>query len=215
MAIVQNPIIGRSSGMVGGLYFSKWKSYNRLSGNPLQPAYEPSDLQDIQRQKIFILGQLYRYFRPAILIGHKQHARNNTPCSSFQHHAYDNGTLVVSGYEVTSDPLYYPLAIGNINQQNGLQISWYLPSRLITVSWPDPVQGNQRADDKNICVAFNVSENKVYYPINGSVRSGSLNQFTIPDDWAVNTIVAVYTFFRRADGSACSPSVCLPVFLTG
>lgn len=74
MAIVQNTLIGRSSGRVGNAVFSTWKGRNILKQKPEIVANPRSALQQANRAKFTTLLALGRLLRLIIVMGFKEYS---------------------------------------------------------------------------------------------------------------------------------------------
>lgn len=86
MAIVQNPLIGRSSQSFGNAVFKKWKDKNVIATKPLSGKKEPTEKQLLQQQKFKNAIDFYRKFKTVVDAGYKARATTSTQGNLFTGH---------------------------------------------------------------------------------------------------------------------------------
>lgn len=83
MAKVQNTLIGRASGSVGGATFTTWKGINVLKSKPESVANPRTLGQISQRNRLSIMVAVYRLIALAISIGFKTRAVGKSAYNAF------------------------------------------------------------------------------------------------------------------------------------
>ena len=94
MAIVQNTLIGRSSGRVGNAVFSQWKGRNVLKQKPEIVTNPRTALQQQQRSKFVTLMALGKSLRTALQLGFKEYANQMSWLNRFM--STNNGSGVLN-----------------------------------------------------------------------------------------------------------------------
>lgn len=83
MAVVQNPITGRSRNKFASAIFQTWKGKNVLRSKPLTVANPQSPAQKTQREKLKQMVKLYRLISGVIEIGYKSLAVGKSEYNAF------------------------------------------------------------------------------------------------------------------------------------
>lgn len=72
MAVIQNPIIGRSKNQAGGMIFQTQRGQNTMRARPLTVANPRTEKQRIQRNRLATLSYLGRVMRNIYLLGFRE-----------------------------------------------------------------------------------------------------------------------------------------------
>lgn len=83
MAVVQNPVTGRSKQKYASAIFSTWKGINVLRSLPLTVANPKTPGQLLQRAKLSITVALYRLMPGVVKIGYRQQAVKKSEYNAF------------------------------------------------------------------------------------------------------------------------------------
>lgn len=83
MAVVQNPITGRSKQKYASAIFSTWKGINVLRSLPLTVANPKTPGQLLQREKLSISVELYRQMPGVVKVGYRQQAVQKSEYNAF------------------------------------------------------------------------------------------------------------------------------------
>lgn len=83
MARVQNTLIGKSSGSVGGATFSTWKGINVLKSKAISVFNPKTQAQENQRQRMALLVAFFRTASSAINIGFQKLAVKKSAYNAF------------------------------------------------------------------------------------------------------------------------------------
>ena len=94
MAIVQNPITGRTRKKFGSAVFSKQFGKNTLRSKPIEVSNPRTEKQKMQRSKFSLMVELSRMFLSFIRIGFKQ---SSIGMSEFNTFVKSNIKTVITG----------------------------------------------------------------------------------------------------------------------
>ena len=151
MAVVQNTLIGRASGQVGQTIFQKWKSLNVLRSMPVSVANPNTIAQQTQRNKIILLGTLYREAKSVIDIGTKNYSRRSSPAAIFQKWNLKNGLTSIGAPEWVPNVDTFRFSQGNmgISPITGVSVIGSPGNQGVRVTWsssylPVNAQSNDR-----------------------------------------------------------------------
>src|SRR5574344_1175407 len=93
MAIVQNTLIGKASGSVGGTTFTSWKGKNVLKSKPAQVANPRTAAQTAQRTKFIGAVASYRQMAPVVQQGFAGLAVGKSAYNAYASENIKNGSL--------------------------------------------------------------------------------------------------------------------------
>lgn len=203
MSVVQNPIIGRAKGKVGGVVFSRWKDLNTLRGKPLTVKNPKTDDQVTQRSKF---AAAVAYARLILFFLRSSLASVATNMSEFNFFlrsiipGIDDVDFILDVTTLPGDILSrgsaYPLAGLEADPQVG---------QAVTVSWTDDSGEEYReATDLVKVIVFNETTNTFIVDPSATlitaetVDTGSLG--------STNDVCQVYACVRNAAGDVFSNS---------
>lgn len=220
MAIVQNTLIGRSSGRVGNAVFSQWKGRNVLKQKPEIVTNPRTALQQQQRSKFVTLMALGKSLRPALQLGFKEYANQMSWLNRFMSTNNGSGVLnFVAEYNVwetdlskivISEGSLNPTFIGIDSIDAGDIIDGVAMTNL-TLSWPKIPVNNQSIDDRIVVVVM-YNESTVY-KLREVTRNGEAPYdptkafYTIKLNdrpYTAGTQIYIAAFFVSADGRIVS-----------
>lgn len=194
MAIVQNPLINRTSGPVGNSIFSKWKRKNTLRSKPINPYPLPSPAQVAARTKFkncsetfMQLSDYFPYFFPL--------ASNNMSVVNF--FVKQNLNLFTPDANIIYESSVPDLVICTGKLPAAYRPVWsFSPQGTITVSASYPLFSESEIDDcKQVVIIFNFTQKKFYAFLS---LDSNLMEITIENPpFAVNDSLFVFTFFSN------------------
>jgi hypothetical protein len=205
MAIVQNPITGRTKKKFGNAVFSKQFGKNTLRTKPIEVKNPRTPGQVNQRSKFKLM-----VFQSRLLIGMIRISFQNMAIGKSAFNAFmqaniktaitgipGNYTINYPALIVAKGPLFQVqnLVAGN-DLAGKVKRTWDIPT--------DPLDPSN--SDKLYNVAYNVTKNEWSYGQPGTLRSAGTDEQGVPANWSGNT-VHVYTFFISSDGKKCSDSI--------
>lgn len=205
MAIVQNPLIGRSRNKVAGTVFSKWKGRNVLRSKPDQVANPNTVAQQRQRSVIRQLVAIGRPVLAAIRYGFASIRATNSEWAEFMR---VNANEAFTGTAPTATFVPANLTVSRGTLVNPADLDTDTPSgQDVGVSWSDD-SGTPGANATDVLMAVGVKDD----------GSGSFFVDTARarvDDSATVEFPAgftpadchLYLFFRSAAGDDASDSV--------
>jgi len=161
MAIVQNPLIGKSKQSVGGSTFTSWKGRNVLKSKPLEVANPKTIGQITQRNKLTLAVFVYRQIAGAILLGYKELAATISEYNAFISYTMRNAintdalgvaTLNAPNLLVSRGTIGIQPIIGAVGSSSNPDITLTIASDVL------PVGGS--LTDRNIAVVYNATKNE-------------------------------------------------------
>lgn len=202
MAIVQNPIIGRSKGSFGNAVFSKWKGKNTLRSKALEVANPQTDLQMKQRAKFAILVALYRQMAAILKIGFREMAVGMSEFNAFQSTNLKNDFLGWSGSAWVADHDKLVVSKGSLDATSIAVPTVTNASATVTVTFDSTPAGNQSAADTIYCIVM--QENGDLYTVLSGARSTGTLTGSLPDKPNTGDLFYFYLFGVSPDGRKVS-----------
>jgi hypothetical protein len=203
MAIVQNPVIGRAYGSVGGIVFSKIFGKNTMRSKPLGVKYSKSDTQAIQRNKFTVAVELGRSILGTVRYGFQQMAVGKSAFNAFISYTTKNATTVTE-LEAAIDYTKVVVADGTLEGVIGLTATAVTLNK-VDLAWTDNSgQGNALATDISAYVLLNTTKKEELTNNIGAVRDAETQSIEVPEEW-IGDDVEVYLFFGTVKGdSVCN-----------
>ena len=205
MAIVQNPITGRSRKKFGNAVFSKFYDKNIIRAKPNSVKNPKTPGQVNQRSKFKLMVATSRTLLGMIRISFQNMAKNKSAFNAFMQTNIKTAITGTPGnYSISwadliiaKGPLLKPQnLVVAIDQVAKIKRTWTIPFNSLDVS----------NYDKLFNVAYNITKDEWSYGEPGTLRSAGTDEQGLPPDWSGST-VHVYTFFISVDGKQCSDSV--------
>jgi len=199
MAIVQNPVTGRTKGKFGNAVFSKQFGKNTLRSKPIEVRNPQTEGQVTQRSKFQVSLAYLRMVQGIIRVGWKSMASGKSAFNAAQSYTLQNALQLV-GSDWVINPNLLLHAKGSLMKADNLTAS-NTGGTTIQFNWiNNGGQGNALDTDKFCFVLYNTTRKSAIFQIGVVARSTQNCSHVCPADWSGDT-VACYGFFMRADGS--------------
>lgn len=207
MAKVQNTLIGRASGSVGGATFTTWKGINVLKSKPESVANPKTIGQRSQRSRLTIIVAVYRLISGLISVGFKSRAIGKSAYNAFVSQNIVNATNVDSQGVATIDYPELSLAKGTIgaNPITSLTIDSGSSAGTVEFSSANPV-GGAGTDIANVAI-YNETQNAWTILDSGFTRSDAQSEPVMSPLPQSGDVMHAYLFFKSADTNDVSDSV--------
>jgi hypothetical protein len=190
MAIVQNPITGRTTGKFASAVFSKQFEKNTMRSKPIQVANPKTLKQRTQRMKFSMIVALAQIMLNFIRLGFKTASNAMSEFNSF---VKANISTALSG-SYPDFTINFPALIVSSGTLTGIidAAATAIALNKITVSWFDNTgQGDALATDKVLILCINTVTNQSIYSDVDVARSAETYDIEVPAGW-VGDDVAVY-----------------------
>ncbi len=193
MAIVQNPITGRSRGKFATAVFSKQFGKNIMRSKPEQVKNPKTQLQREQRSKFSLMVELSRMFLPFLKTSFKQAAVGMSQFNMFMKTNIQN---VISGtypdYEI--DFAQLKVSKGTLTGSE-TAAAVVVAGHKVNLSWTDNTGvGDALATDKAMALVINYERKAVVQDITTKTRTEGSLSLTVPADWAGDTVYVYFAF---------------------
>lgn len=197
MARVQNTLIGKSSGSVGGATFSSWKGINVLKSKAIVVGNPKTQLQRNQRQKMSILVAIFRAVSGAINIGFKGLAVQKSAYNAFVQANLIEANFSGNAPSVVIDPELILLAKGTMGETPILLVTGTNANANVPITW-NPALNPLGSSPGDIAVGavFNETKNEWGY-IDTAIRSAGTTTVIMPTSVATADVLHGYLFFRN------------------
>jgi hypothetical protein len=204
MAIVQNPITGRTKKKFGTAVFSKQFGKNTMRTKPVEVRNPKTQLQKEQRTKFALMVELSRMFLGFIRLGFKQVAISMSQFNMFmKSNIYDVITGVYPNYAIDFTKLI--VTKGTLTGADGASAS-AVAGRKVDLAWTDNTgTGDALVTDKAMQLILNYEKGAVVQDTTNKTRLDASSQLTVPLSWVGDT-VHVYLAFRDEAGARVADS---------
>ena len=207
MAIVQNPITGRSRGKFATAVFSKQFGKNTMRSKPIQVSNPRTQLQMEQRTKFSLMVELSRMFLSFIKTSYKQAA---VGMSEFNMFMKSNIANVISGTypNYTIDFTQLVVAKGTLTGSDNAD-AVAAAGHLVNLTWTDNTGlADALATDKAMALVINYDRKAVAQDLTTKTRTDGSLVLNVPTNWVGDSVHA-YLSFITADGVKISNSTYL------
>lgn len=203
MSVVQNPIVGRSSGKFSNAIFSKWKSKNTLRSKPLV-VHQPNSPAQLTQRSVFAL--MVSYARSIISELRFSLKYSASDMSEF------NAFIKKNMHLVDSDELNMPFpslrdlvfASGPLPGLADVVLS-YVSGLTCPISWDDSYFASERENQDLIQLFFyNFTQNVVSFQDATFLFSNGNDTVNLPGVAA--DVIYIFAAVKRGDSSSYSPS---------
>jgi len=204
MAIVQNPITGRTKKKFGSAVFSKQFGKNTMRTKPIEVRNPKTLAQRQQRSKFTLMVELSRMFLPFIRIGYKQ---SSVGMSQFNAFMKTNIKDVITGAYPNFSIDFSKLIVskGTLAGVDGGAVA-ASAGKEIDISWVDNTgTGDALATDKALQLVINYDKGAVLQNVLSKTREDEASTLTAPDSW-VGDNVHVYLAFMDVTGTRVANS---------
>lgn len=206
MAIVQNPIIGRTKGQVGGLVFTSSRGKNIVRAKPAAVAASATPRQVAQRNAMRTVVALFRLLSNVVNIGFRSFVSTVSQYNKFTSLCLRNCFNFSNLEHVVIDWSKLSIAQGTIS--NTVVVADFSDLESTTLTWPtDALQAGQKDSDV-LCYAIVFDDMSASF---GAVTTVSreTGSIVIPINEAQASAGNSYIFayFAAVTGNATSDSV--------
>ncbi|HBX52040.1 MAG TPA: hypothetical protein DEH02_13320 [Bacteroidales bacterium] len=197
MAIVQNPITGRTKKKFGTAVFSKQFGKNTMRTKPIEVRNPKTLLQKQQRSKFTLMVELSRMFLGFIRIGFKQVSTSMSQFNSFMKtNIYDVITGTYPNYSIDFTKLIVTKGTltgadeGIVTAEAGHKVSF---------AWTDNTgTGDAQATDKAMQLIINYDKGAVVQDTTNKTRADGSSQLTVPLSWVGDQVHVYLSFMTPA-----------------
>jgi hypothetical protein len=210
MAKVANPLIGKTSGSIGGVTFSSWKGVNVAKSKPTVVANPQSDAQVAQRAAFSLLVSLYRAMVSILVIGFKELAIKKSEFNAFVSQNLKNAFDLSSPPTATFVPASFMISKGTITDTPITSVVADVSDGDITFTYPTTATApGQSATDKPVMAVYNATKEEWTNGVGTATRADGTDTLAIPATWEDADVIHSYLGFVNAAGDAASDSVYL------
>lgn len=206
MARVQNTLIGKSSGSVGGATFSTWKGINVLKSKAIAVANPQTAAQMFQRAKMTLMVELFRLIAGVVDVGFKTLAIGKSSYNAF---VSLNIKSAISGTSALDADIDYPnleIAKGTIGSIALDLVTGTNASANVVLDWDDalaPVGSNP--SDIAYGAVYNATQGNWGF-VSSAIRSAGTTTVVMPSNVVTADVLHAYLFFKSASSDAVSDS---------
>ncbi|MFH0895854.1 MAG: DUF6266 family protein [Bacteroidota bacterium] len=207
MAIVQNPVTGRTKKKFGTAVFSKQFGKNTMRTKPIEVKNPKTIPQKQQRSKFALMVELSRMFLGFIRIGFKQVAIGMSQFNMFMKtNIYDVISGVYPSYTIDFTKLI--VTKGTLTGADGAA-AVAAAGHKVNITWNDNTGSSDAlATDKAMQLIINYDKKTVMQDTTTKTRVDATSSLTVPLSW-VGDEVHVYLSFMDAAGAKIADSVFL------
>lgn len=210
MAKVQNTLIGRASGSVGGATFTTWKGVNVLKSKPESVANPRTLAQRSQRNRLTIMVVVYRALALIVSIGFKSRAVAKSAYNAFMSSNIVPSTTVDEDGNATLNFANLKFALGTMGSIPITAVNAGAGQTQCEVEFNlflNPLGSSQ--NDDAYMVAYNVRLNE-WIASNGFTRADGTADANFSGNILAGDTIHTYLFFKSAN----SDDVCDSVYST-
>lgn len=207
MAKVANPLIGKTSGSIGGVTFSSWKGVNVAKSKPTVVANPDSDPQKAQRSAFTQIINIYRLLVAIVGLGFKQLAVKQSPynafCSVNLKDAFDTSVPPTATFE----PENLVISKGTIAKTAITSVSASEAAGDVDFNFPTSATGpGQSATDRPLMAVYNETQDEWAAAVGTATRTTGSDSLSVPATWVETDSLHCYLGFVNAEGSAAGDS---------
>ena len=199
MARVQNTLIGKSSGSVGGATFSTWKGINVLKSKAIEVANPQTQLQQNQRNRMALLVALFRLISSTVNIGFSKLAIQKSAYNAFVQANLLPANFTGTAPSMDLDFTKILVSKGTIGNAENVAVAGTNASATVTLTWdesPLPVGGS--LTDQAIAAVYNETKDVWGFNVAGTAtRDDETISVTMPEASATSDDLLGYLFFRN------------------
>lgn len=203
MSVVQNPIVGRSSGKFSNAIFAKWKDKNTLRSKPLV-VVQPNTLQQLEQRSVFAAA--VRYARFVIVFLRYSLRSFSVSMSEFNSFIKLNISLIDRATKkfavATISQLRF--ALGSFSPLLDVTFVSASPSALV-VTWDNIAIPPDYSDDMSVSfIVYNLTKDILLQFSN--VENWVVGSATLTVDFAISDVVHVFAIANSTNLSNFSTS---------
>lgn len=206
MARVQNTLIGKSSGSVGGATFSTWKGINVLKSKAISVANPKTVAQQTQRNRMALMVAIFRSISIAVVAGFKTLAIGKSEYNAFVSANIQDAVSVGIPPQVEIDQNKLLVSKGTIGITPINVLSSANGSDAISISWNanNPIGG--AATDVPYVVIYNATQDTWEAFATADTRADGATIVQSTEDNVTGDFINAYLFFKSADSDEVSDS---------
>ncbi|HBX53563.1 MAG: hypothetical protein A2309_03325 [Bacteroidetes bacterium RIFOXYB2_FULL_35_7] len=207
MAIVQNPVTGRTRKKFGSAVFSKQFGKNTMRTKPVEVRNPKTVPQKQQRTKFSLMVALARLIMGFIRVSFKQAA---TSMSAFNVFVKSNISTAITG-AYPNYTVNFPNLIISKGTLTGADSGSAVAAagKKVTISWLDNSgNGDAQTTDKAMMLIINNTKKAIVQDMINKTRVDLTSQFIVPASW-VGDQVHAYLSFKTPAGDKVADSVFL------
>lgn len=195
MAIVQNPITGRTRKSFGTAVFSKQFGNNTMRTKPIQVKNPKTKGQVTQRKKFSTIVELIKQVLPVI---NDVYAGSITNMSPFNKIVSINLKSAFTGTPPELDHTKVVLCTFNGSTVDELSVT-ALPNQVMKIDWEPATSNIDELASPISFIMFNCTSNEAAYFPDAALRSIGTANLTVPKTWvgALTTIHVITTDFNQ------------------
>lgn len=206
MAIVSNPLIGKTSGSIGGVTFSSWKGLNVAKSKPTSVANPRTTNQLEQRRMQTFAVALYRQAAALFNIGFIQMAIGQSSYNAFVSANRTNGSITDNGTNADFSHTEFVASKGTLNATTFTLLDVVTLDGDATITWDGAITGNQSATDTVSLIVTNNDGVVLGAQVNISQRSAEIATIQLTVAPVTGQPVHAYAFFYQAGSRKVSDS---------
>lgn len=205
MSVVQNTLIGRSRGSIGGVTFATWKGLNVAKGKPVSVANPNTEPQQIQRARLRKGVALYRANSAILNIGFRQQAIHKSAYNAFM--SANMLTDAVNGGQSSppyGDPLALRISKGSLTPTALTVDAASEGTSTVTVTYSDVTTGDQFTTDQISISIYDANAVLLATVIEHENRSGLGTTVTTNRALVLGEKIYIHGFFSQASSGKVS-----------
>lgn len=198
MGKISQGILGGFSGKVGNVIGGNWKGIDYMRVKPSNVANPKTDGQLDQRSKFSTVLQFLQPMKDFVKVGYKNYAIKMTQFNSAMSYILKNA--VTGSYpNYTIDYANALISRGSLaGVMNGAATSSVAGA--VEFTWDDnSSEGNAKATDKALILAYNKSKGEAIFVTEGAVRTAGTQTLTVPDDFSGDSVECFIAFISADD----------------
>jgi len=207
MAIVSNPLIGKSRKKIGGVVFSSWKGIQVLKEYNPKPRNPKTGAQTIQRNKMAAIVALYGTASSFFNAGFSERAVKQSAYNAFVSENVKREFTVGPDNSVQINPSNVAASDGTLDGTDIDTLTITNGSPYVVIGYDDSVSGDQAANDEVYALASNLTNGDMVYSMAEATRADGEITLTLPNNATTGDSFVAYLFFKQASGGKVSASV--------
>jgi hypothetical protein len=207
MAVVQNTLIGKASGSVGGSTFSSWKGKNILKAKATEVANPQKPKQMARRAVFTTLVAWYRLLSSVIIVGFTELAVGMSTFNAFTSENIKNAYNWSDKENPVFIPASFKISKGSISATAIATAVIDDSDNNAVVTWvKTPLLPGQALIDPAIIAIYNLTLTDWLFPITAATRTAETLTVTIPATWVSTNECYVYLGFTNIEGTKAADS---------
>ena len=207
MARTANPLIGKSSGSVGGVTFTSWKGINVIKEKPASVANPQSDKQLERRNALTQIVAIYRSISSAISAGFKALAVQKSAYNAFSSYNLLNAFTYTGSGDATLNYEDILVSKGSIAPTAIATLVTADADETVTITYAATAAGaGQSLTDLAIVVVYNEDNDEWYGALTAAARSAGTVSIEMPTAVSTGDTIHAWLGFTSVSGLSQSDS---------